>query len=149
MAFSSSEAAPILALTGLVPIPAVVVGAALILDALIGDPPALYRRIPHPVVLYGHLISALEIRLNRSSFSTGLRRVVGFLLLVILLAVSAGLGLVLTWAALRWPALHAVNALTAMTLIAQKSLYQHVAAVADALEHQGLRSEERRVGKEC
>lgn len=138
MASSSSEAALSLLLTD----PALTAGgfvvAALALDALIGDPPALYRRVPHPVVLYGHLISALESRLNRATFSRTLRRLTGVLLLLSLLGVSITVGLGLTWAAAHWPALIVVNVLIAMTLIAQKSLYQHVAAVAGALDHQGL-----------
>ncbi|MBB6209672.1 adenosylcobinamide-phosphate synthase CbiB [Novispirillum itersonii] len=138
MAFSSSETASLLSMTEPALLAGAGVAAALILDALIGDPPALYRRVPHPVVLYGHLISALEARLNRSTLSSIRRRGLGILLLLILLTISAGLGLALTWAAGHWPALHAVNALIAMTLIAQKSLYQHVVAVADALDHGGL-----------
>lgn len=138
MASSSSEAT----LPFLLADPALsagcLVAAALVLDALIGDPPALYRRIPHPVVLYGHLISALESHLNRPTFSRALRRMYGVLLLLALLGVSSTVGIGLAWAAAHWPALIGVNALVAMTLIAQKSLYQHVAAVAGALDHQGL-----------
>lgn len=38
---------------------------ALLVDALIGWPEALYRRISHPVVWLGRLISALDARWNR------------------------------------------------------------------------------------
>lgn len=117
---------------------AALVAAAVLLDAIIGDPPALYRRIPHPVVLYGALISHLEKALNQPRFGRGLRRAGGILLLLILLTVSLGVGCGLSWAAAQWPWMLAVNALVAMTLIAQKSLYQHVVAVADALTTDGL-----------
>ena len=33
---------------------------ALLLDALIGDPPALWQRLPHPVALVGRLIAMFE-----------------------------------------------------------------------------------------
>lgn len=113
-------------------------GGAVVLDALIGDPQALYRRIPHPVVVFGALISALEQRLNHPALSPLRRRLGGVFLLGIMLALTVGTGLALTWLALRWPWMLAVNGLLAMTLIAQKSLYQHVAAVAEGLEKRGL-----------
>ena len=34
--------------------------AALILDALVGEPEALWRRVPHPVVLMGRLVAWLD-----------------------------------------------------------------------------------------
>lgn len=50
---------------------------ALVLDALIGWPEAVYRRISHPVVWLGGLIAALDRRWNRerAAFCAGrLRR---------------------------------------------------------------------------
>ncbi|MDE2318542.1 MAG: cobalamin biosynthesis protein CobD [Rhodospirillales bacterium] len=99
---------------------------ALALDAAIGWPDGLYRRIGHPVTWCGALVSALETRWNQGSESR--RRLAGLAtaLLVILLAIAiAGLlqrhaGLWLT-AILAWP------------LIAARSLHQHAAAVARPL----------------
>ncbi len=46
-----------------------VVVAALALDALIGDPDWLWRRMPHPIVVIGWLINALDQRLNQETWS--------------------------------------------------------------------------------
>ena len=37
---------------------------ALALDAILGDPRWLYRALPHPVVLMGRAVAALEARWN-------------------------------------------------------------------------------------
>src|SRR5258708_39243109 len=51
--------------------------AALALDAGIGDPAAIFRRLPHPVVLLGLLIERLEQHLNRQDHSDRDRRLGG------------------------------------------------------------------------
>src|SRR5690242_19970707 len=51
--------------------------AALALDACIGDPAAIFRRLPHPVVLMGLLIGRLEQHLNRQDHSDRDRRLGG------------------------------------------------------------------------
>jgi adenosylcobinamide-phosphate synthase len=109
--------------------------AALAADAVIGDPPSLWRRLPHPVVLFGRLIAALDRRLNDPRRSELSRRRRGLAALAVLLALAIGMGLVLE-AALRLlpaPLGFTVTALLAAVLIAQKSLDQHVARVRDAL----------------
>ena len=57
---------------------------ALILDALVGDPPGLWSRIPHPVVLIGRLVAWLESRLNNGAA----RRRRGALAVAILLGLT-------------------------------------------------------------
>ena len=44
----------------------VVILAAMALDALVGDPPRLYRVVPHPVAAIGRLIGALDDRLAKA-----------------------------------------------------------------------------------
>lgn len=44
---------------------ALILALALLIDAIVGDPRWLYRRIPHPVVLIGKPIAFLDRRLNR------------------------------------------------------------------------------------
>lgn len=109
--------------------------AALAVDAVLGDPPALWRRLPHPVVLFGRLIATLDTRLNDPRRSDGARRGLGLVALVVLVAVAIVVGLVLE-AVLRLlpaPLGFAVTAVLAAVLIAQKSLDEHVARVRDAL----------------
>ena len=38
---------------------------ALAIDWLIGEPDLLWRRMPHPVVMFGRAISFMDKRLNR------------------------------------------------------------------------------------
>ncbi len=95
---------------------------ALLIDAALGEPAVLWRRVPHPVVLIGRLIAALEARLNRG---VG-RRVKGALTLALVVA-AAGLPAL----ALAHPALGGVGEVVgAAILLAQRSLVEHVRAVA-------------------
>ncbi|MEE8122707.1 MAG: cobalamin biosynthesis protein, partial [Alphaproteobacteria bacterium] len=57
---------------------------ALIIEAFVGDPPALFRAIPHPVAAFGRLVDALEKRLNREERSPRNRAVRGAVVVVFL-----------------------------------------------------------------
>jgi adenosylcobinamide-phosphate synthase len=108
---------------------------AMLCELLTGYPDALYRRIGHPVVWIGALIRGLEHILNTGS---DLRRRVGgvvTLLAVIAAAVVAAGICTMVLSGSLGPVLLAV---VAGSLIAQRSLGQHVRAVASALEQGGL-----------
>lgn len=111
---------------------------ALILDAVVGDPPFLYARLPHPVQGFGAVIGFLERWGNRPTASFVHRRLagVGSLVLLLLLCGSGAALLAGVFAAL--PGGVALEAALASTLLAQRSLVQHVTAVAAALEQAGL-----------
>jgi adenosylcobinamide-phosphate synthase len=112
--------------------------AGLLIDAVFGDMPALFARVPHPIVLAGRAIGFFEKRLNRPNRSERSRRERGIVTVVILVAAAAGLGWALQWAC-RGGALGAiVEALAIGILVAQRSLFQHVATVAAALQSGGL-----------
>ena len=68
--------------------------ASLVLEAAVGYPVALHARIPHPVVLAGSAISALERRWNKPEYSFGRRRLLGFVAVVLVggAGVFAGVG---------------------------------------------------------
>jgi adenosylcobinamide-phosphate synthase len=98
---------------------------ALILDAIFGEPEWLWRRIPHPAVLMGRAVAWVETRLNKGEkrHIKGVAAVV--VIIAITLAVTAPLG---------WSGFHGViEVLGAAILLAQRSLSQHVYAVAAAL----------------
>jgi adenosylcobinamide-phosphate synthase len=98
--------------------------AALLLDAAFGEPRLLWDRLPHPAVLMGRLIAAADRR-----FNTGPHRLWAGAAVWLALALGATvLGLVL--AAL--PGQVAEIAVAAI-LLAQRSLSDHVRAVARAL----------------
>lgn len=111
-----------------------VVAVAMTLDAVLGWPDALFVRIGHPVTWLGRLISLLDRNWNRSSDVPSIRRIAGVAaaLLVTGLCValgwivqavlSPGWGSVMILGILAWP------------MIALRSLYDHVAAVAQPLQ---------------
>ena len=121
---------------------------ALALDAAFGWPSSLYRRIGHPVGLFARIIAACEAQWNRPEYSFAARRTIGVLTLLLLLLVAAGGGWAIqhlllttfgTWgwigvAVLAWPAL------------AQRSLFDHVRAVADTLDGGNLPAARTAVG---
>jgi adenosylcobinamide-phosphate synthase len=123
---------------------------AAVFEAVFGYPRALYKGIGHPVTWMGAVIRVVEIRLNRTTMSDGLRRFNGALLLVVLLLLVTLPAAALQYGILRvLPPFIAllVLAVLASTLIAQGSLHQHVAAVANALDSWGLDAGRKAVAK--
>ncbi len=127
--------------------------AALALEVACGYPPALYAAIGHPVTWIGALIDGLERAGNRDSWDFARRRAGGIVALVLLLSIVAGLSWGLVWL------LHVLTgwlfdgwltillvALLASSLVAQRSLDDHVTAVAEALETGGVEAGRRAVG---
>ena len=96
---------------------------ALALDAALGEPHWLWSRAPHPAVMMGRCIGWAEARFNRGTS----RRLKGTLVMLGLVAamwaLGTGLGVLGEWAAI----------VIAAILIAQRSLIDHVQAVAEAL----------------
>ena len=106
---------------------------AVMLEAIVGYPDALYRAIGHPVTWLGRLIAWCDRAWNSKHNAFAHRRLLGIATVVLLLAVSIAVGIVLT----EW--LGAILCgMLGSSLLAQRSLYRHVAAVADALEMQGI-----------
>ncbi len=99
--------------------------AALLLDAAFGEPRWLWSRLPHPAVLMGRAVARADRRLNCGAR----RRLRGAAALVLLLAGAAACGAVV--AAL--PLAPLCEVVVAAILLAQRSLAQHVAAVARGL----------------
>lgn len=95
---------------------------AMLLDAVFGEPKWLWDRMPHPAVLMGRAVGSLDSRLNNRTQWAGV-------LAVALLVIGAlVLGLILCAIPGIW-----VEVIVGAMLIAQRSLVQHVQAVADAL----------------
>ncbi|KQU54833.1 CobD/CbiB family cobalamin biosynthesis protein [Bosea sp. Leaf344] len=112
---------------------------ALLVEAAVGYPQALYARIGHPVTWIGALIGRLDRGLNRETASFATRRAQGIAALAALLAVTAAAALLLeALCRLAGPLALLPLALLASSLLAQRSLHVHVAAVAEGLERGGL-----------
>lgn len=86
----------------------------------------------------GRLISILDRTLNHENTSNASRRAAGAVAILIIVGVTAAVGYVLERSLLLLPLGIAAAALIASTLIAQRSLYDHVSRVAAALEQNGL-----------
>ncbi len=111
------------------------------LEAVVGYPDALHRRVPHPVVWIGTLISALEARLNRPNFGETSRRVFGVLTLLIIVGVGSVVGWLITWLGGPWAVV-----IVGVVGLAQRSLYDHVRAVAKPLTAGDLEGARTAVG---
>lgn len=116
-----------------------VLSLALVLDRVVGDPPRLWSRVPHPVVLFGKAISFFEKNFNGRGLSARDRRAYGLVSIVALLVGSVLLGVMLHRL---FEALgvfgYILEILVVAVFLAQKSLSDHVAAVARGLREGGL-----------
>lgn len=115
-------------MTEIAPWPWVVL-VALGLEAMLGYPAALNRVVGHPVAWPAAMIEALERQWNRPTATDQERRLRGVVLSVLLVLVSLLVGA--TIQGLLGPSIPAlaIVALIATAGLAQRSLYQHVAAV--------------------
>lgn len=112
---------------------------ALLLDRFVGDPDWLWTRVPHPVVIFGKLIDWADARFNAPSLLEVTREKRGFAVIAVLLIASvvAGSGFAALFDAMGWAG-WLVEIVIVAVLLAQKSLAEHVAAVATGLRTDGL-----------
>lgn len=118
-----------------------IVLAAAALEAVVGYPPALHRRVPHPIAWIGTLISMLEAVLNRPIWGELARRLLGVAALLIIIGVSGLVG----WLVARLGGPWAVVIVGTLGL-AQRSLFDHVQAVARPLNAGDLEGARTAVG---
>jgi adenosylcobinamide-phosphate synthase len=110
---------------------------ALVIEAAIGYPPLLWRAFGHPVTWMGAMIGTLERRFNRAA-SARVRRSAGLAVLAAVVGTAFALAFAVERMLLSLPFGTFAVALLASTLVAQRSLHDHVARVARALEKEGL-----------
>ena len=110
---------------------ALILMLAMLLDALLGEPKWLWSRVPHPAVLMGRAVGWLD-----QNFNTGVigidpkeRKRSGILTMAALVLAAWIIGVIVS----NLPDFGILEIILAAMLLAQKSLTQHVAAVADAL----------------
>lgn len=127
---------------------AVLALAAVATEAIVGYPDGLFRRVGHPVTWIGALIAWCDKAWNSETLCYDERRWRGVYVLVLLLAVGILSGLAIT--AFVEQFLHGAVAVLlcgviGSSMLAQRSLYAHVADVASALETDGIEAGRRAV----
>src|SRR3981189_3712079 len=111
--------------------------------------PAVFRHIPHPVVLAGRAIAFFDRKLNREVRGEASRRERGIATVLALVGGVAVVGAAVERVCRGSLPGAAVEAILIAVLIAQRSLYEHVAAVAMALDTRGLAGGGRGAGRTC
>ena len=102
---------------------ALVLALAMVLDALVGEPRAIWDRVPHPAVLMGRVVGWFDRRLNEGAS----RRLKGVAAMAAMGAAAVILGMILEAFG------PVVEVIVVAVLLAQHSLVAHVRAVASAL----------------
>ena len=111
---------------------------AMLIELCLGYPERVTRAIGHPVTWIGGLIGELDRALNRDAAGARTRRLAGAAALMIIVVVVGLIAFVIERELFRLPFGIFIVALAASSLLAQKSLHRHVAAVATALEGDDL-----------
>ena len=127
--------------------PVAVLLLALAIDLAFGDMAPVFHYLPHPVVIVGRAIGFFDRRLNREGRSDAARRFRGVFTVVVLVGAAAAIG----WAIGEYlRVMHyawLIEALLVAVLLAQRSLFEHAAAVGKALQADGLQGGRAAVAK--
>jgi adenosylcobinamide-phosphate synthase len=118
--------------------PPAILFLALLLDALVGEFGPLFRILPHPVALMGGLIGWFDRRLNREQRSARTRVLRGSMVTLLMVGLAAVSGWFVLEVARRVPQGWIIEVIAVSLLIAQRSLFDHVRAVARGLDKHGL-----------
>ena len=112
---------------------------ALGIDAILGEPPWLWRYLPHPVVIFGKAISAMTRWGNKRGIKGQYRRWRGIFGMIMLILIAAIVGSAITFGAgVINPWTHGmaslvIEVMVVAILLAGRSLDDHVRRVATAL----------------
>lgn len=107
---------------------------AMMVDALLGWPALLFARIGHPVTWIGGLIGRLDRDWNKSTDMPAIRRATGLAAALLVIAVCVGIGwIVQDVLPAGWSGVLILGIL-AWPMVALRSLYDHVDAVAAPLQ---------------
>ncbi|MDO8607784.1 MAG: adenosylcobinamide-phosphate synthase CbiB [Phaeospirillum sp.] len=123
---------------GHAPDPLLLLFMAIALDAALGEMGWLFHLIPHPVVMIGRTIALLDKRLNKPERSDRDRRWRGIMLALGMSALAVAIGGAIAFLARALPHFWLVEVFIAATLLAQRSLFEHVHDVAVALAANGI-----------
>lgn len=119
---------------------------ALLLEAMLGWPKWLYSLVRHPVVWIGSLVSFLEARLNNESYRDSTRKRLGLVTLIAVVGLTVVASVAIAALLPVTPYGFFAEALIASSLLASRSLYQHVSAVEAPLANNDLTAARVAVG---
>jgi len=111
---------------------------ALALDGLVGDPAAVWQRVPHPVTLIGKAVDGLDTWLNAERAGLGSRRSAGVLAVAALVVGALVVGWIAAAILTALPLTVVLEAAVVSIFIAGRSLWEHVGEVAAGLREHGL-----------
>ncbi|MBT6275224.1 MAG: cobalamin biosynthesis protein, partial [Chromatiales bacterium] len=111
-----------------------ILATALLIDAVVGDPPTVYRRVPHPVAALGHFIAWLERECNAPCRTDAEHIARGGICVIVVVAVAFTTGALVHAIFTDWTGGWLLESVIVSTLFATRSLYEHVQAVAVGLE---------------
>ena len=127
--------------------PVAILLLALAIDLAFGEMAVVFRFLPHPVVIVGRAIGFFDRRLNRETRSDAARQFRGAITVIVVAGAAAAVG----WAISEYlRVVHyswAIEALLVAVLLAQRSLFEHAAAVGRALQTDGLQGGRAAVAK--
>jgi adenosylcobinamide-phosphate synthase len=111
-----------------------VMAVAMVIDALLGWPSSLFVRVGHPVTWMGRLIEVLDAGWNRTGDSPLKRRASGVAAALFVIGLAGGTGWLLQNAMPSGWRGTLIAGILAWPFVALRSLHEHVAAVAHALQ---------------
>jgi adenosylcobinamide-phosphate synthase len=113
---------------------------ALILDWYFGEPVALWSRLSHPIVLFGKAVSFIDKRFNYAKDKPETQYKKGAISISLLLGSALMGAFLLEWfIGFLWIFGFLLELFIVFVLLAQKSLAEHVEAVAQGLKEDGLK----------
>ena len=106
---------------------------AWVIEVAFGWPKPLFRTIRHPVVWIGSFVNLLDKNLNRRRYSAQKRRLLGVLAAAVVVLTVTAMAMLISHCLPETPWGLAIEALIVSSLLASRSLYEHVLAVASPL----------------
>nr|WP_233343032.1 adenosylcobinamide-phosphate synthase CbiB [Hyphomonas sp. Mor2] len=116
------------------------------IEAVFGWPNWIYERIRHPVVWIGSAIRTIDETLNQAGQVRMVRYMLGALASCAIIGLVTGTAMFISWALPETWWGWTIEALIASSLIATRSLYQHVSAVQRPLALKNLSAARQAVG---
>ncbi len=120
--------------------PLIIMLIALGVEAYLGEARFVFRYVRHPVVVIGNMIDLFDRKLNRETRSDTNRAIRGFITVMIICGLCGVIGCGVAWLGQNHPWGWIIECILAISLIAQRGLYNAVQKVGRALRDDSLES---------